>query len=368
MEVTKLIKRILAGTVCISLLSGFTGKEEYVELKGMLNGRSSSSFTREDRNILTTLTRGTRGEILETKKLRSGSFGIKIKVMNGKNAGKEMWVYHRDGDSDLALYETIPADWSTAKTTRDVATAQAVAAKRDKAAIEEDVNAKKAAKQKEAARSAIDAIESANKKAKVRPCVDCSAAPPTNEGRGNILRSEKRGMAPACYKIVNKQGVPTSKGQKLISIMSNGSNRSEYLASNALGAFCPKFNQLSSSDKMVAWAWFWTALGQEESGCKEGLVHPTRVKTRSGYRVINDRPGYGIWTMEKDRSLRIRTRGSECRDISTFEGQAKCSIEIMKDNQLSNGYTATSGPMYWGPIIRKNTQMMPHMKRLKLCF
>jgi hypothetical protein len=140
------------------------------------------------------------------------------------------------------------------------------------------------------------------------------------------------------------------------------------MASNALGGFCPKFNQLSSRDKMVAWAWFWTALGQEESNCKVGLTHPTRVKTRAGYRVINDRPGFGVWTMEKDRSLRIRTRGSECRDISTFEGQAKCSIEIMKDNQLSNGYTATSGPMYWGPIIRKNTQMMPHMKRLKLCF
>ncbi len=111
MKISKVFKPFVTGFLCTVFLAGFTGKEKYVELEGYVNGRNSSSFTTRDKNIVSVLEKGTRGEIVEYKKLASGNYGLRVKVLNGSEMGQYVWVYHRTSNSDLALYETIPSNW-----------------------------------------------------------------------------------------------------------------------------------------------------------------------------------------------------------------------------------------------------------------
>ena len=67
---------------------------EQVELEAYLNGRTQARFTKNNNNIGTTLLKGTRGEVLETKKMPSGNYGIKIKVQDGIHKGESYWVYY----------------------------------------------------------------------------------------------------------------------------------------------------------------------------------------------------------------------------------------------------------------------------------
>ncbi|QLY24553.1 hypothetical protein HW988_13975 [Bdellovibrio sp. KM01] len=383
MEITKLYKRILAGTLCISLLSGFTGKEEYVELKGMLNGRSSGSFTRGDNNIVTTLTRGTRGEILETKKLRSGSFGIKIKVLNGRSQGEEMWVYHKEGASDLSLFAEMPSNWNQARTASSVSSAKAARVETDKPAIADPESSKK-----KSARTveALEAVNKANKAVKKSNCTSCSvaAAAPTTEGQRSTIAPErtryssrgkalaKRTIPNACMKIMNTQGRPGALGQKMISLMSRPGYKEDFTSSNALGTLCPRFNSLSDQNKLLAWTWFWTALAREENvTCNASTEHGETYVDRSGRtRILNPDIGIGLWTMEKSAAVRRENgRGPECRSVSTAEGQARCAISIMRKDLVGSS-NATSPGSYWGPLRGKRVQrqMMPHMERFRLCF
>jgi hypothetical protein len=69
-------------------------KGDVVELEAFLNARSSASFMKSSANITATLTKGTKGEILESKKMPSGNFGLKMKVENGPHAGEAYWVYY----------------------------------------------------------------------------------------------------------------------------------------------------------------------------------------------------------------------------------------------------------------------------------
>ncbi|WP_413582233.1 hypothetical protein [Bdellovibrio sp. HCB288] len=365
----------MIGTLSISLLAGFTGTEEYVELKGMLNGRSSASFSRRDNNLMTTLSRGTRGQILETKRLRSGSFGIKIKVMNGSRQGDEMWVYHREGASDLSLYEEMPSDWNSGKKTESSTQAKAAKVEKEKPAIEDpDFKNKKDKANKEA----IEAINRSNAtKVANDSCVNCSK-PSTQTGKRAVILKKRvsgkksRGMTSQCQNLLmNSQGNPNQLGQHMMSTMADARNSKYYLKSNALGGLCPRFNTLSTENKLKAWNWFWTSLGQEESStCNPGLRHGQFYTDRNGNtKRLNPTDGLGIWTVELSPILRS-ARGPECANVKTAAGQAKCAIEIMKDTQLSRGSTATTGNKYWGPTRshRVKRQMLPHMERFALCF
>lgn len=69
-------------------------KGDMVELEAYLNARSTASFMKSSGNIATTLTKGTKGEILESKKMPSGNFGLKMKVESGPHAGEAYWVYY----------------------------------------------------------------------------------------------------------------------------------------------------------------------------------------------------------------------------------------------------------------------------------
>ncbi|UYL09750.1 hypothetical protein B9G69_004070 [Bdellovibrio sp. SKB1291214] len=72
-----------------------------VILTGNLNGRSSADFSQSARNIKTTITAGSKGTVIETRKMRTpGSFGVKIRLTSvgkGKTkakVGDEVWVYY----------------------------------------------------------------------------------------------------------------------------------------------------------------------------------------------------------------------------------------------------------------------------------
>ncbi|WP_413575377.1 hypothetical protein ACLVWU_13730 [Bdellovibrio sp. HCB290] len=356
----------------ISLLAGFTGTEEYVELNGMLNGRSSGSFSRGDRNVVTTLTRGTRGQVLETKKLRSGSFGIKIKVLNGKNQGDEMWVYHRDGDSDLSLYDSMPDRWDKATKSASIENAKAAKVEREKPAVADPDSVKRKSAQ---ALQAIESINRANEEVKKSNCSNCSIAASTKEGRRTLIRPErrrydKRGrpiefrtITPQCEKIMSTQGKPGPLGNYLIKLMSRPGYKQIYTDPDSMGPMCPRFKSLSDSDKLLAQTWLWTALGREESTkCDPGLEHAETYVDRNGnVKILNPDIGIGIWTMEKSAAVR-RENGRnmvECREVRTAEGQARCAVSIR-----------ANGNRYWGPMRGKRIQkqMMPHMERFRPCF
>lgn len=341
------------------LLAGFTGKEKYVELEGYLNGRSSASFTAGSNNVVETLQAGTRGEILEYKKLPSGNYGLRIKVLNGNNANNVLWVYHKVSDSDLALYEQVPQGWGQGRSVASVEKARGVQTTRETQA------------RSDSSRQAVDLINQSNKNLRTAgepACVNCSIAPVA--GQRSLLRPPTtRGMSKACSNLMNSDGALGPQGQSVFSIMAESKYVNYFTAPYALGNFCPKFNTLSKSQKLHAWTWFWTALAKEESSCNVTQRHGTTYRDKAGnLRILNPREGYGLWALERDRNVRS-WRGAACSDISTAAGQARCSIDIMMKTQLSKGRTAGVNSMsYWGPVRRGNSQLMPHMRRLSLCF
>lgn len=82
---------------------GFTGAERHIELTGSFNARSSANFTQDTRNILFTLSTGTKAEILSHRKFNSGNYGLQVKVSSGPHAGKTVWVYYNNSRPHMKL-------------------------------------------------------------------------------------------------------------------------------------------------------------------------------------------------------------------------------------------------------------------------
>lgn len=352
-----------------AFLAGFSGKEKFVELDGYLNGRSSASFTARDRNILRVLNKGTRGEILEYKKLPSGNYGLKIRAINGAHAGGTFWVYHKTKNSDLTLFESVPNSWGVAnsRAVSSVESAKGVETKRETQSRAEQPAGNLSSNSPARALELIEKSNGQVQRAGEASCYNCTTAPTTSQR--TILRSSGRQLPKACAALMDNSGQLGANGQSVFNIMAESKYQRYFTANNSLGQFCPKFNQLNNQDKLLAWTWFWTALASEESSCNPTITHATHYRDRSGrVRVLNPVEGYGLWAMEKDRNVR-RWRGAACSDISTVAKQARCSIDIMTSTQLAKGRTAGINNMsYWGPVRRGNTQIIPHMRRLSLCF
>ncbi|QDK47524.1 hypothetical protein DOM22_15040 [Bdellovibrio sp. ZAP7] len=84
-----------------------------VVLTGNLFGRSSADFSKSANNIKTTVTQGTKGTVVESRRLKSpGSYGVKIRlteVGSGKtNAkpGDEVWVYYNKKNPWITFRDT----------------------------------------------------------------------------------------------------------------------------------------------------------------------------------------------------------------------------------------------------------------------
>lgn len=364
MKNSKLYKPLLSGLLTAIFLTGFTGEEKYVELDGYLNGRSSAAFANNNRNIRTVLAKGTRGSILGFKKLPSGNFGLKIKVLNGPKTGETLWVYHKVKDSDLTLYKAAPQEGHFPMSTNAIDQAQtAVTIRNTQARVDQSPGPSPA-------QTAVALINRSAQKLNTTMsdvCRSCDTVAAAKERP--LLRAPRGTMANACSDLMDPQGELGPQGQALYSVMAEPDYARHFTADNALGGFCPKFNELNDREKLTAWTWFWTSLAMEESSCNATQIHATTFQDRKGVtRVLNPREGFGYWALERDRNIRS-WRGEACSRIGTPEGQARCAIDIMKKTQLAKGISAVSKTAsYWGPIRRGSAQLIPHMKRLSLCF
>lgn len=396
-------KPFIALLLCLLLLPGFTWSDRHPELASFLEKQRTLLPTADSyKNSSTVLEKGKRVEILEFKEMPSGVFGIHIKIVGGPRANQNFWVEYKDENSALSLYESSPDAWKvggTARRTYDVKKARGGFLNKNIEAIFQEPNTKKEESKTDAkeartkktdtkpkkapsaddevkvnsidSKKAIELISHSNlalRKAGEPKCFNCSEAPVS--GQESILRAPtRRDMSRSCSALMDSTGHLGASGRSIFSIMAEAKYSRYFTANNSLGSFCPNFNNLSDSQKLQAWTWFWTALANEESSCIVNRKHATTYRGRDGrVHVLNPREGYGLWALERDRNIR-RHRGAACRNIGTTEGQARCAIDIMVKRQLSHGRTAGVTPKsYWGPIRRGKSQLMPHMRRMKLCF
>lgn len=216
----------------------------------------------------------------------------------------------------------------------------------------------------------VDAITTGNTAIRSGPQQACPSCDLLAAAQNEIEISRgSRRMSKQCSAIMDSQGNLGSIGQELYEIMDSDKYASYFTQDSSLGSLCPKFNSLSDSQRIMAWTWFWTALASEEATCTVKKIHPTTYIDRKGRRrILNPRPGYGLWALEKDRNIR-RGRGRACDNISTTKGQALCAVDIMFKNPVISRFTGEPNKnSYWGPVRRSQSQVIPHMKRLSLCY
>lgn len=402
-------KPFIAWLLCLLLLPGFTWSDRHPELANFLEKQRTLSPTADSyKNSSTVLEKGNRVEILEFKKLPSGTFGIHIKIVGGPRANENFWVEHKAEDSALSLYESSPDSWKvggTARRTFDVNKARGGFLNKNMEAIFQEANVKKEEPKTEAMeattkkqdtkprkapsadaeskakstansidpKKAIELISQSNltlRKAGEPKCVNCSIAPVS--GEETLLRPRTtRGVSRACSKLMDSSGHLGPTGKNIFSIMAEAKYARYFTSNNSLGGFCKNFNNLTDAQKLQAWTWFWTALAQEESGCIENRKHETTYIGYDGLtHTLNRYEGHGLWTLERNPNVRRRNkRGAACEKIKTAEDQARCSIDIMVKTQLAKGRPARiRSESYWGPIHYGEKKLMPHMRRLKTCF
>jgi hypothetical protein len=385
---------------------------DLIELKDQLqklelNGRSDHYFRSSDHNVTYYLKAGTRAVVKKVYTFANGNSGVCLEVKNSDDfqTGQDcIWVYYRKGtnkgnqtmnlysfggdsagrDSKLAAWAKDgkkvalkkvddPRQAQVAETTKPVSglgTARKASSVPSGTEGSSGGSASHKTSKSTDAEAVIGLINDSQGVANqsTETCQACALAATAAESI-KIKPPTSRAMAPRCSMLVDKNGQLGSGGRSLVNIMSEPKYEKYYTQSNALGSYCPKFNDLSHHEKLMAWAWFWTALAQEEASCNVSAHHGTSYTRNGKAIVLNPREGYGLWAMERDRNVR-RSRGAACSNIGTVEGQARCSIDIMMKRQLSIGETASGKIGYWGPIRReyKDHQLMPHMKRFNLCF
>ncbi|MBO9667948.1 MAG: hypothetical protein J7501_14190 [Bdellovibrio sp.] len=95
---------------CSSAMAELPSELKDVVFTGDLNARSSVDFRKNARNVVSHIPEGSKGSVLEARKLKStGSYGIKIKVTElgkGKTTAKvgdEVWVYYAQKDPWLSF-------------------------------------------------------------------------------------------------------------------------------------------------------------------------------------------------------------------------------------------------------------------------
>jgi hypothetical protein len=384
----KTLSKFTALSLALVLLLGLTGNEKYVELSGYLNARASAKFRSIDDNILGVLKTGTRAEILQRKRMKSGNYGFKVEVLDGSLKGREVWVYYNMNNPDLNLYDVKPQDWEDIYTEKaDPESAQGVEATRDTPAIQDPMDLTLSTKSEElvpsqeALQSTIEnsseAVTAVLKSMRPKPrpsttagCDSCEFRADTTNFPVEIAPATSRtALANNCHKIMQTDGSLGEIGTELYSKMSDPKYSDRYLKSDAMGQLCPNFNSLSSGQKLKAWTWFWTVLAHEESRCRPEVIHPIYATIKGKSKKINRVEGIGLWAMERYQADRSG-RGEACRgDMTEPSLQVQCSIDIMAKMTLRGGsLTHKKNGNYWGPVNRYKSQLLKKMKRFKLCF
>lgn len=100
----KQIKKLAFISLTIASVLAFKTGDQ-IELTAFLNARSSAKFHSTSNNVTTQLQRGTKGEVVESKKMNSGNFGIKMLISTGPHAGKNYWLYYNVSAPKMKLFD-----------------------------------------------------------------------------------------------------------------------------------------------------------------------------------------------------------------------------------------------------------------------
>ncbi|MFP5519748.1 MAG: hypothetical protein ACLGGX_07585 [Bdellovibrionia bacterium] len=354
-----------------SLLTGFTGQEKQVRLEGMMNGRKNASFLGQS-NISAILPKGTIGEILEHKYLPSGNVALFIEIQNNAHKGQKVWVYYNRTNPTLTLLKDTDSKPKVAQQEPlRIQEAKATITTKPTTALSKLVQAAIPEAKAQAVNSISQAqinVDRINQKEVLCSGTCGTKIIDTSTVKALISPRQVRPQARLCNQIMSAKGQVGEIGSDVISIMAEDKYRQTFTRNNAMGSLCPKFSHLNEEQKLFVWSWFWTALASEESSCKSDVAHPVTYKNKQGeVKILNPYPGYGLWALEKDRNIR-EWRGSACANIGTPAGQARCAIDIMSKQIKSKGTADVRSGSYWGPVHRASQQLVPHMKRLSLCF
>lgn len=104
-------KRVLLAAIGLSFLAfSFPQKDDMVELKAFLKGRTEAKFRSIDKNHEFDLKPGTRGVVVETKYFpETKNYGVCLNVMNASNLPADqkcVWVYYNIKNPNMNLYAT----------------------------------------------------------------------------------------------------------------------------------------------------------------------------------------------------------------------------------------------------------------------
>lgn len=114
----KQIKKTVLFSLFLSSVLAFKVGDQ-VELESYLNARSSAQFLKTSGNIKTQLSAGTKGEVLESKKMNSGNYGIKMKVNSGAHRGESYWLYYNLKDPKMKLFDSQRREQKTEQITQE---------------------------------------------------------------------------------------------------------------------------------------------------------------------------------------------------------------------------------------------------------
>jgi outer membrane biosynthesis protein TonB len=94
------------GLLIFSLFFSLALKQnDVVELEQYFNARYSANFLKTTKNVKFVIPPGTQGKIEEIKKFDSGNSGLHVTLQSGKNKGEKVWVYYKESNPGMKLFE-----------------------------------------------------------------------------------------------------------------------------------------------------------------------------------------------------------------------------------------------------------------------
>ncbi|MEZ0390622.1 MAG: hypothetical protein ACAH59_00300 [Pseudobdellovibrionaceae bacterium] len=173
-------------------------RDDLIEIKGFLNGRSEGSFTAQNQNRLYVLKSGTRAVVREVKHFNSGNYGLCLSLLNATDIPSNsdcVWAYFDVKNPALNLYsvsgnpsvrkqtiETWAKDGKTVRLKKATTPSQGQAAQttRQTTAVVENKNPSRT-DSKAVAQSVVQGIHQTNKSVSTamgashsEVCMDCS--------------------------------------------------------------------------------------------------------------------------------------------------------------------------------------------------
>lgn len=103
-DLRSIFKKVSIGLLSLSILGVSSG--DNIELQTHFNARYSANFTKNSKNVKTVLPPKTKAKVTEVKTMPSGNLGLRVKVLEGPEAGETVWVYYKKSQPLMKLYSS----------------------------------------------------------------------------------------------------------------------------------------------------------------------------------------------------------------------------------------------------------------------